>query len=138
MATITRLRRICLALPGATEIETWGHPTFQVNEKTFCVFEEYKGEPAIVVKVGKAALGIFVQDPRFYQSPYIGKHGWVSLRANGPLNWEEVEELVKGSHSLVAPAGISLKNGKSKSPVGKRKRASGTSPGVKRAKPRRR
>jgi predicted DNA-binding protein (MmcQ/YjbR family) len=100
--SIARLRRICLALPGATEIETWGHPTFRVHGKMFCVFEEYKREPSIVVKVGKAALGIFLEDPRFYRAPYIGQHGWVSLRACGRIDWEEVEELVKGSYSLVA------------------------------------
>jgi len=31
MNPLLRLRKICLALPGAEEVETWGHPTFRVN-----------------------------------------------------------------------------------------------------------
>jgi predicted DNA-binding protein (MmcQ/YjbR family) len=75
----------------------------------FCVLDEYRGGTAIAVKVGIAAQGIFLEDPRFYRTPYIGKHGWISLRADstGPaaeIDWEEVEELIKGSYELAARA----------------------------------
>ena len=39
--------------------------------------------------------------PRFYRTPYVGQHGWVSLRATTRLNWEEIAELVRGSYELV-------------------------------------
>ena len=43
-------------------------------------------------------------DPQFYVAPYIGKHGWTSLRLDGtPLEWREVEELVRESYRLVMP-----------------------------------
>ena len=32
---LTRLRRICLALPQAVEQETWGEPTFRIRGKIF-------------------------------------------------------------------------------------------------------
>ena len=38
--TLTRLRRICLALPQATEQETWGEATFRVRGKIFVVARE--------------------------------------------------------------------------------------------------
>jgi predicted DNA-binding protein (MmcQ/YjbR family) len=98
-----RLRKICLTLPRTDETVTFSHPTFRVAGKTFCVLDVYKGETAIAVKVGKAAQGIFLEDPRFYRTPYIGQHGWISLRVQGRLNWEEVEELVKGSYGLMSP-----------------------------------
>jgi len=100
--TIARLRKICLALPGATEVEAWTHPTFRVANKIFCVFGGYENEPNITLKVGKPALGIFLEDPRFWKASHIGNHGWISMSAKANLNWDEVEELVKGSYALVA------------------------------------
>ena len=101
---VERLRKICLALPGATETVTFGHPTFQVAGKTFCVLDVYKGETAIAINVGRTIQGVFLNDPRFYMTPYTGKHGWVSLRTDSKLNWNEIAELAKGSYQIVSPA----------------------------------
>ena len=80
-----------------------GHPTFKVGGKTFTVFEQYKGEFGLAMKVEKALQQVFLKDPRFYMTPYIGKQGWVTLRMEGhPLDWKEIRELLKGSHRLVA------------------------------------
>ena len=65
----------------------------------------YHGTPdaqAIAVKVAKTEQGMFLEDPRFYKTPHVGQHGWVSMRTSGPLNWEEIEELVRASYHLVA------------------------------------
>ena len=81
---------------------TFGHPTFQVAGKAFAVLEEYKGELGIALKVGKLMQGVFLKDPRFFLTPYAGKHGWVTLRVYAaPLNWTEIRELLKGSSDLV-------------------------------------
>jgi predicted DNA-binding protein (MmcQ/YjbR family) len=98
---LAKLRELCLALPKTSETITFGHPTFQVGTKTFAVLETYKGELSICVKVGKPMQAIFLEDPRFYRTPYVGQHGWVSLRAKSKLNWKEIAELVRGSHELV-------------------------------------
>jgi predicted DNA-binding protein (MmcQ/YjbR family) len=100
--TIARLRKICLALPGATEVEAWTHPTFRVKNKIFCVYGGYENEPNITLKVGKPALGIFLEDPRYWKASHIGNQGWISMSAKAELNWEEVEELIKGSYALIA------------------------------------
>lgn len=104
-SVLERLRGICSALPDATEKLTFGHPTFQANGKTFTVLETYKNELSICVKVGKTLQGMFEADPRFYRTPYIGKHGWVSLKVYAaPLNWTEIKSLVKQSRELVLSA----------------------------------
>lgn len=109
-----RLRKICLALPHTNETITFGHPTFRAGGKMFCVLEEYKGELGICVKVEKELQDIFLRDARFFRTPYVGKHGWVTLRVRAArLNWEEIAELVKGSHRLVIPKKpIARKGGK--------------------------
>jgi predicted DNA-binding protein (MmcQ/YjbR family) len=100
---LARLREVCLTIPSTTETMTFGHPTFQVNGKTFCVFEEYKGELGICVKVEMELQGVFLEDPRFFRTPYIGKHGWVTLKIYAArLNWTEIRALVRGSYRLVA------------------------------------
>ena len=99
---LTKLRKICSQLPDVTETVSFGHPTFQVAGKTFAVFEQYKGEFGLALKVEKELQGIFLKDPRFYLTPYIGKKGWVTLRMQGtPVDWKEVREMVKGSHRLL-------------------------------------
>ena len=102
-ALLGNLRKICLQLAGASETVTFGHPTFQVAGKTFAVLEEYKGELGIALKVGKLMQGVFLKDPRFFMTPYAGKHGWVTLRVHAaPLDWKEIRELLRGSHELAS------------------------------------
>lgn len=102
---LKKLRKVCLALPDAEETISFGHPTFRVRGgKIFAVLETYKGELGICVNVGKLMQGIFLDDQRFFRTPYIGKHGWVTLRVYAArLNWKEIAELAKGSYLLAAP-----------------------------------
>jgi predicted DNA-binding protein (MmcQ/YjbR family) len=102
---LKKLRKVCLRLPEAEETVSFGHPTFRVRGgKIFAVLEEYIGELGICVNVGKLLQGIFLDDPRFFRTPYIGQHGWVTLRVYAArLNWKEIRELTKGSYLLAAP-----------------------------------
>jgi predicted DNA-binding protein (MmcQ/YjbR family) len=110
-ALLTKLRKICSLLPDVTETVSFGHPTFQVSGKTFAVFEQYKGEFGLALKVEKELQSVFLKDPRFYLTPYIGKHGWVTLRMNSkPADWKEVRELVRGSYGLVATERLARKS----------------------------
>lgn len=52
---LKRLRAICLALPEATEVQAWGHPTFRAGKKMFAAFGEgIEGQEGLSlgVKVG--------------------------------------------------------------------------------------
>jgi predicted DNA-binding protein (MmcQ/YjbR family) len=113
---LKKLRKVCLGLSEAEETISFGHPTFRVRGgKIFAVLEEYKGDLGICVNVGKLMQGIFLDDSRFFRTPYIGKHGWVTLTVYAaPLNWNEIRELVKGSYLLVAPKNTGQKHAKSR------------------------
>lgn len=93
---IERLRKICLALPEATETTNFGHPFFRVKKKPFCVFHD----GSIAFKVLKNEQSIFLEDPRFFKTPYMHHNGWVSLRAQGKLDWKEIAELINASYNL--------------------------------------
>jgi predicted DNA-binding protein (MmcQ/YjbR family) len=102
---LARLRKLCLALPEAYETTSFGHPTFRAGrsgKKTFAVFENYRGEDTICVKATVEDQALLVLDPRFFVAPYVGKHGWTSMRTAGALEWDEVEDLVGESYRLVA------------------------------------
>ncbi|HSM78866.1 MAG TPA: MmcQ/YjbR family DNA-binding protein [Bryobacteraceae bacterium] len=105
-AILSSLRKICLSLPNAHETMASGHPTFRVNERIFAVFEEYRGELTLAVQVGKPRQRVFLEDSRFIRTPYLGQHGWVSLRlsrsAETAADWEEIASLIRGSYSMVA------------------------------------
>ena len=99
---LEKLRKICLALPDTAEVEAWGHPTFRVKNKIFCACGVEKGEMSISFKVGLDMQGVFLEDPRFYKSPYVGKHGWVSLKVSAAkVNWKEIKELCKESYRRI-------------------------------------
>jgi predicted DNA-binding protein (MmcQ/YjbR family) len=99
---IDKLRKICLALPEASETVNFGHPFFRFKSKPFCVFHGTADQPAIAFKVLKNEQGIFLEDPRFFKTPYMHHNGCVSLLANSKLDWKEIAELVKGSYELTA------------------------------------
>ena len=97
------LREICLALPGTEEVISYGQPAFKAFGRVYTVLEEYNRELSLCVKVGKDLQDVFLKDPRFYRTPYIGQNGWVLLKVYAaPLNWTEVRDLVGGSYQLIA------------------------------------
>lgn len=99
---LERLRGHCLGLGEAEEVVKWGNDVvFQVGGKMFAVLGEWRGDLCLTVKVGKEAMGVFLEDARYFEAPYVGKHGWVSLRLGAEMEEEEVAELVRGSYELV-------------------------------------
>ena len=100
---LARLRKLCLALPETSEVAAWGHPNFRVGGKTFAVYEFYKGRPNIAVKTEPGLQGILVDDEKFFRTPYVGQHGWVSVWVDQPVVWRLVRDLVLASYRLVDP-----------------------------------
>lgn len=107
--TLGRLRAICLALPEATEKLTWGeHPTFRVRDKIFALHvDDHHGDGRVAVwcKAAPGVQGMLVgADPaRFFVPPYVGHHGWVGVRLDGAVDWEELTDLVAESYRRTAP-----------------------------------
>ena len=96
------MRKICMALEGTQEKVSHGHPAFFTAKGIYAVLEVYRGELSLCVKVGKEMQGVFLADPRFYLTPYIGKRGWVSLRMHAtPLDWTEIGALLKASYQSI-------------------------------------
>ena len=95
------VRRMALALPDATEQETWGQPTFRVRKKIFVMLSE--GEREAWVKSTHDEQRALVQmDPEtFFVPPYVGPSGWVGVRFR-TVDREEMRELVTEAWRLTA------------------------------------
>jgi predicted DNA-binding protein (MmcQ/YjbR family) len=99
---LKELRSICLALPEASEVEAWGHPTFRASKKMFAAFGGEGGEMSIGLKVGHERQEELLADDRFFLTPYAAYQGWVSLRIDGQTDWDEVAGLVREAYRQVA------------------------------------
>lgn len=112
---LARLRRLCLALPEAHEVEAWGEPTFRVRNKLFAMYASAdthhgNGRHAVWCKAGPGnqALMIRAAPERFFVPPYVGPSGWVGIWLDQETDWKELAELLRDSYRLVAPKRLSL------------------------------
>jgi predicted DNA-binding protein (MmcQ/YjbR family) len=100
------VRRVCLALPEAVEVEAWGWPSFRAgaNGKMFAIYNR-DGDVgyALTVKADPADRPALLEDKRFFEPWYWGARGWVALDLVGAEpDWGEVGELVETSYRQVA------------------------------------
>lgn len=106
---LTRLTKICLALPETTRECTGLHAGFLVGKKTFAWFlndHHGDGKVAVTCKVlpGDNTALAAASPARFYLPAYLASRGWIALRLDvGKVDWDEVAELVAGSYRLIAP-----------------------------------
>ena len=109
--SLERVRQIALALPEMVEGESFGEPWFRAGGKVITVYGKEEDGWSLCFKCGKQDMGMFLEDPRFTRTPYVGKHGWVTLRltAKTKPNWEEITELLKMSYRNNAPAKLRSK-----------------------------
>lgn len=99
---IEQVRAICSGLPEAEEtIDGFGHTVFRVNDKSFVRIGETEGGYGLSFKSSKEQQHVLVQNDNFFKTPYIGQHGWVSVRSPGsePM----LEELLEEAYLLAAP-----------------------------------
>ncbi len=98
---VSRLRKLCLSLPETSERASWGHPNFRAGKRTFVAFEVFKGKPSIAFRLDPVKVDRLLRNKRFFATPY-GRGHWVSLEADGRVNWGLVADLVDRSYRTVA------------------------------------
>ena len=96
------LREICLALPEVRETVKWGHPTFEAGKKMFAVLDEYDGRPCIAFRAPSEKRDALLFDDLFFAAPYSAKHGWLCLFADGKIDREQLQSLLRDSYCSVA------------------------------------
>lgn len=107
---LARLRRICLALPQAVEVEAWGTSTFRCG-RIFAMYSRADdtihsgGRPGVWLKAAPGNQALMVRDDpdRFFVPPYVGPSGWIGVRLDRDPPWNEIALLVEESWRLIAP-----------------------------------
>lgn len=107
VSPLSRLRRICLALPDAHEVEAWGEPTFRVKNKLFAMYaspgnHHGAGQPAVWIKCTPVNQGFLLhaKPRRYFSPPYVGPSGWIGVRLGGRVNWKDVAELLRDGYEM--------------------------------------
>ena len=107
--TLKRLREICLGLPETSERLSHGAPTFFVRGKRpfVMVLTNHHGDGrfAIWCPAGDGVQGMLSDaDPeRFFVPPYVGHRGWLGVRLDRGLDWDELAGIVEDAYADVAP-----------------------------------
>ena len=108
-SAIQRLRELCLALPEAFEKEAWGECTFRVTGGSMFAMTDnhHHGSKhiAVWVKAPREVQEILVNADakRFFVPPYVGSKGWLGVRLDYKVDWEELAEILRDGYSMSAP-----------------------------------
>jgi len=105
---VERVRAMIAKLPETSEKLSHGAPTWWGGKKTFASFHSGSyddGHPGVWIKadVGVQEELIEADPDRFYRPKYLGPSGWVGMRLDGGVDWEQVRFLLVEGCRLVAP-----------------------------------
>jgi hypothetical protein len=108
--TLDRLREICLGLPETSERLSHGAPTFFVRGKRafLMVLTDHHGDGRFAVWCaapdGMQRMLVEADPERFFVPPYVGHRGWLGVRLDRSLNWDELVGIAEDAYAEVAPA----------------------------------
>jgi hypothetical protein len=102
---IDRLRRICLRFPEATEKSFGGHtaPSFRVRDKLFVMTSEDGTSMTCKAPPGDQTLLVASDPDRYFVPAYVGGKGWIGIRLDPGLDWDEISEIAEESYRMTAP-----------------------------------
>src|SRR5581483_11874694 len=103
-----RLRKLCLALPETSERLSHGAPSFFVREKKcfLMLFDDHHGDGIFGIwcaaPPGNQELLVHADPQRFFRPPYVGHRGWLGVRLNDGVDWDELAGIVEDAFATVA------------------------------------
>ncbi|MDO8434701.1 MAG: MmcQ/YjbR family DNA-binding protein [Candidatus Binatus sp.] len=110
---VKRLREICLALPETIEQEAWGECTFRVAGKMFAMTDNNHhgtGRVAVWCKAPPMVQEILVasDSKRFFKPPYVGHKGWLGVRLDVEVDWDELVAILEDGWLMSAPKRLAV------------------------------
>jgi hypothetical protein len=106
-AVLKRLRSICLALPEATERPSHGAPAFFVKKCFLMLLDNHHGDGRFAIwcaaPPGDQQVLVGADAEKFFVPPYVGHRGWLGVRLDRGVDWEELAGIVEDAYCAVAP-----------------------------------
>jgi hypothetical protein len=106
---LARIRELCLGLPETSERLSHGAPTFFVRGKRAFVMvltnHHGDGRFALWCAAQQGVQGLLVgSDPEsYFVPPYVGHRGWLGVRLDRSLAWDEIAGVVEDAYAEIAP-----------------------------------
>lgn len=103
------VRKICLSLPEVSERLSHGSPAWFVREKkTIAMFvDDHHGDGILGIWCpawpGVQEEMVALEPERFFRPPYVGPSGWLGVRLDVDVDWDEVRGILTDSYRKVAP-----------------------------------
>ena len=106
---IDRVRAICLSFPEATEKVSHGAPAFFVKKQFVMLWASGHHEHQFphlwcAAPPGVQAELVDTEPERFFRPPYVGSRGWLGVRLDGALDWDELAAVCEDAYRTIAPA----------------------------------
>jgi len=105
---LVSVRAACLALPDAYEKLSHGTPSWFIQKKgQFAMFvDSYRDDGRLALWLaappGLQASLIEENHDACFRPPYFGVRGWIGVRLDVNLPWQEVEDLIQLAHTTIS------------------------------------
>ena len=106
-ADLGRVRALCTALPGVSEKLSHGAPTWFVKGRTFVMYhDDHHGDGRLALwcaaPEGAQEMLVDAAPEHYFRPPYVGHRGWVGVRLDRTLEWDEIAGVVEDAHETIA------------------------------------
>jgi hypothetical protein len=107
---LEKIREICLGLPETSERLSHGAPTFFVRQKRafVMVMNDHHGDGRFALWCaapdGMQQSLVDADPERYFVPPYVGHRGWLGVRLDRGLHWDELAGIAEDAYADVAPA----------------------------------
>jgi hypothetical protein len=114
---LARIRELCLALPETEERLSHGSPAFFIRGKrAFAMYlDDHHGDGRLAIwcaaPAGLQAALVEAAPEHYFVPPYVGHRGWLGVRLDRALPWEEIAGAVEDAYVTVAPKSLIARRG---------------------------
>jgi predicted DNA-binding protein (MmcQ/YjbR family) len=105
---LERVRRICLALPDTNERASHGSRTFFIRDKrSFVMYlDDHHDDGRLALWCASSSdvqqMLATSRPAQFFVPPYVGHLGWIGVRLDRDLTWEEIAGVIRDGHQVIA------------------------------------
>jgi hypothetical protein len=106
---LERVRELCLDLPEVTERLSHGSPTWFIRDKkTFVSYmDDHHGDGRLALwcaaPPGMQEALVAGEPEHYFVPPYVGHRGWIGVRLDRGLDFEEIAGAIEDAYVTVAP-----------------------------------
>ena len=102
-----RVRRLCLALPETNERVSHGAPNFFIRDKRSFVsyMDDHHGDGRLALWCASSSdvqrMLASSRSEQFFVPPYVAHLGWLGVRLDRDLDWDEIAGVIADAHAIV-------------------------------------